>query len=59
MKVIEELRHRLKTYSVFGDFVLGVNHTAVCKGRSAEQVLFPLRPPLFVRLSNEESWDPG
>ena len=54
IKVIKGLKHRLKTYSVLVDFELGVDHTAVFESRCAEQMLFPLLPPLLVCLSNEE-----
>ena len=57
IKVINGLEHRLKAYSVLGDLVLGVDHAAVCEGRSVEQVIFLFLPPLFICLSNEESWD--
>jgi len=53
------LKYRLKTYSILRDFLLGVDHATVCKGRSVERVLFPLCPPLFVCLGDEESWDPS
>ena len=56
---VKGLRHRFgNTYSIVEDFVLRVDHAAVCKSRFAEQVLIPFFPPLFVRLSNEESRDP-
>jgi len=46
------------TYSIDGDFVLRIDHATICKGRSAEQVLLPLLPPLLVCLSNKEGWNP-
>ena len=49
---------KMKVDEIIGDFVLGVNHAAVRKGRFAEQVLLPFFPPLFVRLSDEEDRDP-
>ena len=52
------LKHRLETYSVLGDFILGVDQTTVREGRFAKQVFFPLFPPLFVCLSDEEGRDP-
>ena len=56
---IKGLEHRFgDTYSVIGDFVLGVDHATVRKSRFAEQMLLPFFPPLFVRLSNEEGWNP-
>ena len=53
------MKHRFgNAYSIIGDFVLGVDHTAVREGRFAEQVLLPFLPPLFVRLSDEKDQDP-
>ena len=56
---MKRLKHRLKTYSVLGDFILGVDHAAVCEGQSTEQMLFPLFPPLLVHLGDEKGWDPA
>jgi len=59
-ETVRELKHRFKnTYSVVRDLVLRVNHATVRKSRSAEQVLFPFFPPLFICLSNEEGRDPN
>jgi len=56
---VKGLRHWIgNTYSVIGDFVLGVDHAAVRKSQFAEQMLLPIFPQLFVRLSDEEGWDP-
>jgi len=56
---VKGLRHWFgNTYSIVGDFVLGVDHAAVRKSRFTEQMLLPFFPPLFVRLSNEEGRDP-
>ena len=56
---VKQLRHQFgNTYSVIGNFVLGVDHAAVRKSRFAEQMLLPFFPPLFVRLSDEEGRDP-
>jgi len=56
---VKRLRHRFgNTYSVIGNFVLRVDHAAVCKSRFVEQMILPFFPPLFVRLSNEEGRDP-
>jgi len=56
---LKELKHRFgNTYSIIGNFVLGIDHAAVRKSRFAEQMLLPFLPPLFVRLSNESGWDP-
>ena len=56
---IERLKHRFgNTYSVVGNFILGVDHAAVRTSRFAEQMLIPLFPPLFVHLCNEEGRDP-
>ena len=56
---VKELRHPFgNTYSVIGNFVRGVNHAMVRECRFAEQMLLPFFPPLFVRLSDEEGWDP-
>ena len=56
---IKRLEHRFGgTYSIIGDFVLRIDHAAVRKGRSAEQMLLPFFPPLFIRLSDEEGRNP-
>jgi len=55
----KELGHWFEnTYSVIRNFVLWVNHATVRERRFAEQMLLPFFPPLFVRLSDEEGWDP-
>jgi len=59
IKVTKELKYRLETYSVFGDLILGVDHAVVCQSRCAEQMFFPLFPPLFICLSDEESQNLG
>ena len=56
---LKELRHWFEnTYSIIGNFILGIDHAAVRKSRFAEQMFLPFLPPLFVRLSNEEGRDP-
>ena len=51
---LKELKHRFEeAYSIIRDFILGVDHATVRKSRSAEQVLLPFCPPLFIRLSDE------
>ena len=55
----KDWKNRLEYLQCYRDLVFGVDHAAVCESQSAEQVLFPLFPPLFVCLSNEESWDPS
>jgi len=56
---VKGLKHRFRnTYSIIGDFVLGVDHAAVRESRFLEQMLFPFFPPLFVCLSNEEGRNP-
>ena len=56
---MKKLKHQFEnTYSAIGDFVLGVDHAAICEGRSAEQVFLPFCPPLLVRLSDEGGWNP-
>jgi len=55
---LKKLKHRFEdTYSVIGNFVLGVDHAAIHKSRSAEQMLLPFCPPLLVCLSDEGGWD--
>ena len=56
---LKELKHRFEgTYSIVGNFILGIDHAAVPKSRSAKQMLLPFCPPLFVRLSDEGGRDP-
>ena len=56
---VKGLVHRFRnTYSIVGDFVLGVDHAAVRESRFAEQMLFPFFPQLFLCPSNEEGRDP-
>jgi len=56
---LRKLKHRFEdTYSIIGDFVLGIDHAAVRKSRSAEQMLLSFCPPLLVRLSDEGGWNP-
>jgi len=56
---VKEWRHQFgNTYSIIGNFALGVDHATVCESRFAEQMLLPFFPPLFVRLSDEKGWDP-
>jgi len=56
---LKELKHRFKdAYSIIGNFILRIDHAAVRKSRSAEQMLLPFCPPLFIRLSDEGGWNP-
>jgi len=56
---LRELKPRFEdTYSVVRYFVLGIDHAAVRKSRSIEQMLLPFCPPLLIRLSDEGGWNP-
>lgn len=56
---MRKLKHRFKdTYSVIGNFVLRVDHAAIHKSRSVEQMFLPFCSPLLVCLSDEGGWNP-
>ena len=56
---LRKLKHRFEdTYSIIGNFVLGIDHAAIRKSQPAEQMLLPFCPPLLVRLSDEVGWNP-
>jgi len=58
-EVIKELRYWSKTYSVIRNFIVGIDHAAVCQSRCVEQVFLPFFPPLFIHPGNEEGWNPS